>query len=573
MPFTLGQTGRGKDVSLTNEQRSRHVHVVGASGTGKSKFLESLIRQDILAGRGLCLIDPHGTLADDVVAWCASRQVDKQRKIHVVTPADLAWSAGFNPLRLDNVVEPQARVDAMVSACAQVWGGEDLTATPLLKRCLKAVFYVLAVRELTLIEAVELITTRNAQSLRRSLTQDLPNYVFDAQWGDWNAMSARDFLEQFSSTNNRLMEFLSSPVIRRIVGQRYKVLDFGRAMDEGEIVIVNLTLKGAISEANSQLLGTLITSELFLLAKARSQTMAKRRPFTLYVDECYQFITSDIEQMLDQTRKFGLHVVLSHQRLGQLGRDDSPIYNGIMAGGQTKVVFGGMTDSDAEVMAREVFRNSFNLERAKHILDKPTVVDEVPFWLESESYTDSGSDTSGSSTGGSSSRSSGTSEGGADQYSGDDALPYGRSQNTGSSESTTDASAWGSNESSTHGWANTQGRSQTLKPVRVMLPTAVHSLDEEIHLAIVKLRSLPKQMAILKRPESVPVRLRPVTVKPALVREEEVARFIERTRAASSYISPMSAVEAEIAVRQAQLSGKPKPPDDGTDPFWVEEGA
>jgi hypothetical protein len=106
-----------------------------------------------------------------------------------------------------------------------------------------------------------------------------------------------------------------------------------------------------------------------------------------------------------------------------------------------------------------------------------------------------------------------------------------------------------------------------------MLPTAVHSLDEEIHLAIVKLRSLPKQMAILKRPESVPVRLRPVTVKPALVREEEVARFIERTRAASSYISPMSAVEAEIAVRQAQLSGKPKPPDDGTDPFWVEEGA
>ena len=571
MTLSLGTTRRGKAVTLTNEERSRHVQVIGASGTGKSKLLESLIRQDILAGRGLCLIDPHGTLADDVLAWCGSRGIDRYRKVHVITPSDLAWAAGFNPLRLDNVVEPQARVDAMVSACAQVWGGEDLTSTPLLKRCLKAVFYVLAVRELTLVEAVELVTTRNAQTLRRTLTRDLPNYVYDAQWSDFNAMSARDFLEQFSSTNNRLMEFLSSPVIRRVVGQRDQVLDLGRAMDESEIVIVNLALRGAISEENSRLLGTLIASELFLLAKARGEAKGKRHPFTLFVDECYQFLTNDIERMLDETRKFGLHVVLGHQRLGQLGKPDSAIRNGVMAGAQTKVVFGGMTDDDAEVMAREVFRSSFNLERPKHSLDRSSVVDEVPFWLESESYTDSGSESSSSSQNWQVTRSSGSSTGAAEQYREDESLPYDRSENRGTSGGLSEGNGSARGDASMSGWAETKGRGQTLKPVRMTLTTAVHSLEEEIHLAIVKLRGLPKQTAILKRPERVPVQLRPSTVRNALVRPEEVARFIERTRVASAYISPIDLVDAEIARRQAQFPGRAVAPNDGKDPFWVEE--
>jgi hypothetical protein len=461
----------------------------------------------------------------------------------------------------------------MVLACAQVWGGEDPSTTPLLKRCLRAVFYVLAVHGLTLVEAIDLITVKNAQRLRRVLTHDLPDVVFDAQWGDWNAMSARDFVEQFGSTNNRLMEFLSSPVMRRVVGQRDQVLDLGRAMDDGEIVIVNLKLGGAISEENSKLLGTLIASELFLLAKSRSPEMARRRPFTLYVDECYKFITSDIERMLDETRKFGLHVVLSHQRLGQLGKRDGPIYNGVMAGAQTKVVFGGMTDDDAEVMAREVFRSSFNLERPKHSLDRLTVVDEVPFWLESESNTESEGRTSGSNESGFSSRGSGMSIADTDQFSGEEVIRYGRSENTARSENSSEGNGWGRSEGTSSGFASTQGRAQTFKPVRALLPTAVHSLEEEIHLAVVKLRGLPKQMAILKAPERVPVRLRPPTVKGALVRPSDVAAFVERTRVASAYISPIAVVETEMRERRALLIGAPKNPDESGDPFWVEERA
>src|SRR5207253_776319 len=94
MAFAVGTSRRGKTLTLTPEERSRHVHIVGASGTGKSKLVESMIRQDILAGRGLCLIDPHDTLADSILQFCASRQLHGARRIHVIEPADALWAVG-----------------------------------------------------------------------------------------------------------------------------------------------------------------------------------------------------------------------------------------------------------------------------------------------------------------------------------------------------------------------------------------------------------------------------------------------------------------------------------------------
>ena len=161
--------------------------------------------------------------------------MDDFRRIHVIEPGDLNWCAGFNPLRLDSQTETAVRVDAMVAACAQVWGGENTNATPLLKKCLRAVFYTLAIRNLTLAEAP--ILTSSESDLRRSLIADLPDPVFNAVWRDFDALSRREFYEQFSSTNNRLLEVLSSPVVRRIVGQRDRALDLRAVMDAGEIVI------------------------------------------------------------------------------------------------------------------------------------------------------------------------------------------------------------------------------------------------------------------------------------------------------------------------------------------------
>lgn len=568
MSMVVGDTSRRKAVSLTNEERSRHIHVLGASGTGKSKLLEAMIRQDIKTGRGLCLIDPHGTLADDVLQWCAATGMQDFRRIHIIEPADLGWTAGFNPLRLDGTTDPSVRVDAMVAACAQVWGGEAMTGTPLLKKCLRAVFYTLAVRGLTLAEA-PFLTTGTNREVRQSLTADLPDLVFQAVWRDFEGLPRREFFEQFSSTNNRLMEFLSSPVVRRVVGQQKHALDLRAVMDKGEIVIVNLAHRGALSADNARLLGTLLTSELFLLALARDAESARRRPFTLYIDECYDFLTGDIEKVLDQTRKFGLHAVLSHQRLGQLGQ----FFNGVMAGAQTKIVFGGLQDDDAEVMAREVYRSSFNLERPKHVLDKPVVVDEVPYWLESEGWSENESTSTGTSTSSSWGSSSGGSESLSQNY---DLL--GRELGSGSAAGLSSSESYGggssSSESRSIGTGRSWGRSQTLKPVRQWLPTAVHSLEEELHLAIVKLRELPNQAAIVKRRGRPPVRVRPHAIKRALAGPDRVTTVKDACRRASPYLTDSETATSEIDARERTITGTISPTaQGGFDPFWVEEDA
>lgn len=581
----LGATSKGRKLTLTNEERSRHIHIVGASGTGKSKLLEAMIRQDLFSGRGLCLIDPHGTLADAIVEWCAALNIQKHRRIHIIDPKDQAWAAGFNPLRFDGEMDLNARVDAMVATCAEVWGGEDINQTPLLTTCLQLVFYALAVNGLTLVEAIELTSSADPYAIRQRLTGRLPDRVYDAYWREFAALPRREFEERFSSTRRRLLRFLGAPVIRRIVGQRQRALDLRRVMDEGDVVIVNLAARGSLSEENARLLGALLTSELRLAALSRDAATAQQRPFGLYIDECYDYLTGDVETMLDQTRKFGLHLILAHQRLGQLRKHSEAIYNGVMSGGQTKIVFGGMADEDADIMAKEVYRSTFNLERPKRILDKPIVVDEVPYWLESESWTTSESSTNSESSTTSSSESSnwslgtGASSGRSDSYDANNGnqLSYGTSEGRSSNDSYGGGSAngWGSThgESRTSGSSNTQGRSQTLRPVRVTMATAVHSLDEELHLAIVKLRELPNQAAVVKRRGRPPVRIRPATVKPAIAWEELTDGFIDGTRASSPYISSSAQAEAEITARfEAMRGGQAKMQPEAAKPetFWSE---
>jgi hypothetical protein len=570
MALSLGDTRRRRQLTLTDEERSRHVHVVGASGTGKSKLLESLIRQDILAGRGLCVIDPHGTLVDSIVQWCAAVDANKHRRIHVVDLKEETWSAGFNPLELRSGQDIEARVDAMVATCAEVWGGEDLNQTPLLSTCLQLLFHALAANELTLVESVEMTSSLDPAGLRRRLTTGLENAVYDSYWRELSALSRRDFEDRFSSTRRRLLRFLGSPTLRRALGQKHGTLDVRRIMDDGEILLVNLVPRGPVSAENARLFGALLLSELRLAALARDPETARRRPFSLYVDECYQYLTGDVESMLDETRKFGLHTILAHQRLGQLRSRSPDLFNAVMAGAQTKIVFGGMSDEDAEIMAREVYRSSLNLERPKHVLDKPVVIDEVPYWLESESETE-GESASWSTTESSTwTTGSGASESFSQGYSSqDEELGYSLGEGSSNSES------YGGGSGSTSGGSSmssrTRGRSQTLKPVRVTMPTAVYSLEEELHLAIVKLRELPNRAAILKRRGHLPVRFRPATVNPAVAPAELTQSFIEEARQASPYICESGLAEREIEVRTDRLHlvrvDEERPSEE---PFWAE---
>jgi hypothetical protein len=570
MTWILGASNGGVRAGLSNEERSRHVHIVGSSGSGKSKLLESLIRQDIIQGRGLCLIDPHGPLADNVLAWCSAVDVGKHRRVHVIELHDEAWTAGFNPLRVECEEESEARADAFVAACSEVWGGEDIDQTPLLATCLQLLSYTIAAHRLTLAEAVELSSSDRNGALRQKLTAALPNSVYAAYWRELEVLSKRDFEERFSSTRRRLLRFLGAPPIRRMLGQRERVLDLRTIMDRGEILIVNLSPRNEASQQNARLLGTLLVNEFRLCAFKRDPLVAATCPYSLYIDECYDFLTSDVEQVLDSCRKFGLHAVLCHQRLSQLRKRSDALFNGVMAGGQSKIVFGGLSDEDAELMARELFRSSFNLERVKHVLDKPVVVDEVPMWLSSESRSTgtSASEAWGANEGWSQSRAE--SMGVAERYEDEEAEePVGLSRSLSiSAGSGLSASSFSSSGRSTQE-TSTSGRAQAFKPIRQILPTATYSLEEEVHRAIVEIREMPNRQAILKRRGHPPQRFVTTNVPQALARPADVHGLIIRAHEGSPYVQSALKAEQEITLRQQALATGGVS-DGSATAFWVE---
>jgi len=177
--FVGKETCDGSRVEISEKNRRLHMQVIGSTGTGKSKFLEGMIRQDILADRGLCLIDPTGALYANIVKWIESGYLHKRRKIILFDPTEEGWSVGFNPLL--SGFEPSFLVDNMVKAIAKVWGGEDQDRTPLLKRCLRLILHVLAENKLSLLEAQQLINPDDPL-LRNYLTRNLSDPMIREEW-------------------------------------------------------------------------------------------------------------------------------------------------------------------------------------------------------------------------------------------------------------------------------------------------------------------------------------------------------------------------------------------------------
>lgn len=564
--FRIGTTPDGKDITLSAAERARHIHILGGIGTGKSKEVEYMVRQDIAAARGLCLLDPHGTLADAVEKWCAMNALGN-RRIHLIKPGDPSVIPGFNPLRVVPGESASVRVDAMVGACAQAWGVESLSETPRLEKILRALFFALHVRGLTLAEGPALLRAHDPEGVRRRLTEELPDPVQQIVWNELNGLSRRDFADHVESAHTRLSKFLSSPAMRLMVGQKAHGIDFRNAMDKGEIVLVNLGSRAGFSYENARVLGTLLINDLFLSALGRDEKVAARRPFSLYVDEAADFLTNDVAKILDQTRKFGLRAVLAHQRIGQLRNQGENIFNAVMGSCQTKIVFGGLSDEDAEIMAREIMRGDVDLERPKS-MTAPVVVGDERVWLRSKgrghARSTMDSQTDGSATVESTSEATGFSDA-FDEF----------GEVTGSSETrlTSTSTAYTSVQSSTHAEgesrSESEGKAEAFRSVREERPTHFYSLQESLHLAQLKLRNLPDRMAVVKRRGQPSVVVRTPEVRPVL----EVGRIIDRFRQAaaarSEYLAPAGVVEAELDARRAELLLPPPKAEEVE--FWTEE--
>ena len=362
----------GRPVVFSKEKRATHLYCCGATGTGKSKFLENLIRQDILKWRvsksGLLLIDPHGSLYDSLMEWMAFHRLKRP-----VVPIDLRsdeWVVAYNMLRDRPGADPSVVVSNFVQAMAHVWGQSGTNETPLFARWADNILRTLYETKQTLVEA-EYLLDHLAFDVRRSLTEQVKSPLLRRDWELAEKLSASEFEKQVGSTVNRLRRFLGADMLRSMFGQQDVSLDLGKALEEGHIVLVNLAPRGSrVSEENASLFATLLLSDLWSAAKERGKgdATSSPKPFYVYLDEFQQFLTPSIAQGLDQARGFGLHLTLAHQYPNQLLHTEGhgkAIYDSVMVNARSKVVFQVEGEENLRPLAQSLFMGVMNPDEIK----------------------------------------------------------------------------------------------------------------------------------------------------------------------------------------------------------------
>ena len=310
--LAIGARTSGDLVALGDDERRRHLYLVGQTGTGKSTLLLNLLRQDFAAGAGVALLDPHGDLAR-----AALDHIPKHRTNDLVyiDPADIERPIGFNPL--SHVPPDLAPIvaDGVVSAFRHVW--PDSWGPRLDYILTNAVRALLDVPGATLLMVPRLLIDDPYRS------QLIHNHVRDpvvrAFWQNEYAGYSENFRrEAIAPIQNKIGKALMTPSLRNILAQPTSSFTPRRLMDEGAIVICNLS-KGALGESTAHLLGALLVTSFSQAALSRTDTPSEeRRVFHLYADEFQSFATESFSLILSEARKYALTLTLAHQYLEQL---------------------------------------------------------------------------------------------------------------------------------------------------------------------------------------------------------------------------------------------------------------
>lgn len=314
LPMTklfLGTTATGQPCTLSAADRRRHIHIIGQTGTGKSALMANLIAQDLANGAGLCLIDPHGDLAQTALSLIPPARA---HQLVYINPADLERPVAYNVL--DNVpVDRHAVVaDGVVAAFRHVW--PDSWGPRLEHILLNSLRALLDTPGSTLL-GVPLLLTED--SYRSRIVRRIRDPVVRAFWThEYASWDHRFQAEANSPILNKLGRVLSAPAIRNIIAQPKSTFDLRRTMDEGRILIVNLS-KGGIGEGNAHLLGALLVTGIAQAALSREAIPTEeRKVFHLFVDEFQNFATESFALILSEARKYGLSLCTAHQFLAQI---------------------------------------------------------------------------------------------------------------------------------------------------------------------------------------------------------------------------------------------------------------
>ncbi|MBL7053548.1 MAG: ATP-binding protein [Candidatus Portnoybacteria bacterium] len=296
---------------IKREDRRRHIYTVGKSGVGKSKFLELLIRQDIAHGHGVCLIDPHGDLIDNILDFIPQERI---KDVVLIDPSDTEFPVSFNPL---SNVDPELKhqvTQGLLEVLEKQFGANW---TPRLEHVFRfTTLALLDYPEATMRGMISMLTDRNyRQKVVDYIEDDMVKRFWAVEFADW---SEKFDTEAIIPLVNKLSQFLSNPLLRNIFGQKENKVDLEQIMNEQKILLISLS-KGKLGEENSSFFGSMFITKLYQAGMARASMKEEdRKDFYLYVDEFHNLVTTTFENLFAESRKYGFCITVAHQYMAQL---------------------------------------------------------------------------------------------------------------------------------------------------------------------------------------------------------------------------------------------------------------
>ena len=353
--------GVKRPVFIGSEDRRRHVYIIGKTGTGKSELLKEMIKQDIRAGFGVCVIDPHGDLIDDTLRYIPPNRAED---VIYFDPADGDRPMGLNLLEAKNEDQRHFITGGIINLMYKLYDPQRTGIIgPRFEHAVRnAMLTIMYEQGTTFVEIVRILTDPKYVQELLPKVQDpmIRRYWTDqiAQTSDFHKSEVLDYIV------SKFGRFITNKTMRNIVGQSKSAFDFREVMDSGKILLINLS-KGKLGEENSSFLGLVMIPKILVAAMSRQEIPEpQRRDFFLYVDEFQNFATPDFATILSEARKYRLNLTVANQFIGQM---DEEVKNAIFGNVGTVISFRvGVTD--ASYLQRE-FQPTFgesdliNIER------------------------------------------------------------------------------------------------------------------------------------------------------------------------------------------------------------------
>ncbi len=296
---------------IKRKDRRRHLYIIGKSGVGKSKLLELLLRQDIAHGHGLCLLDPHGDVIEEMLSFVPE---DRIEDVCIINPADFEFPVSFNPLANVDPAFKHQLAQGLIEVLAKQFGANW---TPRLEHVFR--FTTLALLDYpyaTMSGMISMLTDRNyRQKVVEYIQDDMVKRFWAIEFADWSEKFDTDAIIPLV---NKLGQFLAYPMLRNIFGQTGNKVRLEDLMQQKKIIFINLS-KGRIGEENSSFFGSMFITKIKQAGMARAALPEDQRDdFYVYADEFQNLVTDTFENLMSEARKYGLCLTMAHQYIGQL---------------------------------------------------------------------------------------------------------------------------------------------------------------------------------------------------------------------------------------------------------------